>query len=458
MTSQGKLPDGVLITYYGDDFTGSTDVMEAATLAGLPTVLFLKPPDEGWRARLADVRCIGLAGSSRGRTPEWMDRELPAAFAALARFGAPIMQYKICSTFDSSATIGSIGRAITWGISITGGDWSPMIVGTPRLARYQAFGNLFAAVNGVAYRLDRHPTMALHPVTPMHEADLRLHLAKQTDRRVELIDLAQMKAGHGDALRRAIVGSDVPVVMIDVIDEDTLIEAGRLVWQGRGSAVFSASSSGLQYALAAYWRSQGLLPEEMVLDRASPVKVVAAVSGSCSPITASQLAAARANGFLTERLDLARILANATREAEIERVVLSATRAIADGISPIVFSAEGPDDPSVIDFNAAADRVGLTRADAGRCIGESLGEVMRRIIAVTPVRRVAVAGGDSSGIVMAALPIVALEICAHLAAGAPLCRSLSDDQAYDGLEVVLKGGQMGGPDFFRNLRDGLPAK
>ena len=60
------------------------------------------------------------------------------------------------------------------------GAWSPSIVGAPRLKRYQAFGNLFAAVDGVGHRLDRHPTMSRHPVTPMHEADLRLHLREQT--------------------------------------------------------------------------------------------------------------------------------------------------------------------------------------------------------------------------------------------------------------------------------------
>ena len=59
------------------------------------------------------------------------------------------------------------------------GRWSPMIVGAPRLARYQVFGNLFAAVDGVGYRLDRHPTMSRHPVTPMDEADLRVHLRRR---------------------------------------------------------------------------------------------------------------------------------------------------------------------------------------------------------------------------------------------------------------------------------------
>jgi uncharacterized protein YgbK (DUF1537 family) len=447
-------PEGVLLAYYGDDFTGSTDAMEAMTAAGVPTVLFLAPPDDKWLARFAHARCIGVAGSSRGRSPEWMDRELPSAFEALARLGAPILQYKICSTFDSSPLIGSIGRAIDLGAPLMAGDWSPMIVGAPRLSRYQAFGNLFAAVGGVGYRLDRHPTMARHPVTPMGEADLRRHLAAQTARRIELIDFVALKADQDEARRQALAGADVPVVLIDVLDQDTLAEAGRLVWEGRGKGIFSASSSGLQYALAAHWRAQGLLPAEPSLPKAAPVKAIAAVSGSCSPVTAEQIATARAGGFLTERLAIARVLADLERETEIARVVASAAEALGRGVSPIIYSAEGPDDPAVAGFEATARASRLARATAARRIGESLAEVMRRIIVRTAVPRVAVAGGDSSGEVMAALRIAALDVAAGLAPGAPLCRAYSDDPAYDGLELVLKGGQMGAADFFRHVRDG----
>src|ERR1700748_1850956 len=79
-----SLPDGLLLSYYGDDFTGSTDAMEAMTAAGLPTLLCLETPTADLLARFPAVRCVGLAGSSRGRDPAWMEAELPAAFASLA--------------------------------------------------------------------------------------------------------------------------------------------------------------------------------------------------------------------------------------------------------------------------------------------------------------------------------------------------------------------------------------
>jgi uncharacterized protein YgbK (DUF1537 family) len=454
--TSGRLPDGLLLAYYGDDFTGSTDAMEAMTAAGVPTVLFLEPPTPGSLQRFPGVRCVGLAGSSRSRTPAWMDDELPRAFASLAALGAPILHYKVCSTFDSSPAIGSIGRAIDLGVRRMPGRWSPTIVGAPRLKRYQVFGNLFASVEGVGHRLDRHPTMARHPVTPMGEADLRLHLQAQTQRRIELIDMVQLRAGAGRARVAQLAGDDVPVVFIDVLDDETLLEAGRLVWENRGDGLFSASSSGLSYALAAYWRSLGELPGDASLPVAQPVPAIAAVSGSCSPVTAAQIRWARANGFVTERVRLPEALDEARANAEIERCVAVAAQAIRAGKSAVVFSAEGPEDPSVTGFDAIAARAGLSRSDAARRVGTALADVMRRLLDRIDLKRVVVAGGDSSGDVAGALGIDALSVAAGLAPGAPLCRAWSALPRRDGLEIVLKGGQMGTPSFFASVRAGRP--
>lgn len=454
-SAHGVWPDGPLLAYCGDDFTGSTDVMEAFTAAGVSTVLFLAPPEPHWVRRFADRRCIGLASTARGRSPAWMDEHLGAAFEGLKAFGAPILQYKVCSTFDSSPMVGSIGRAVDIGCALMPGRWSPMVVGAPRLKRYQAFGNLFAVADGVGHRLDRHPTMSRHPVTPMAEADLARHLAAQTQRRIELIDLAQMQAGEGAARRDRLAGDDTPVVLIDVIDEATLAEAGRLVWEGRGTGLFSASSSGLQYALAAYWRSCGLLPAQPSLPVADAVDAIAVVSGSCSPATAQQIAWARAQGFAVSRIDLSRLLDRHTREAEIEHQVHAAAHALRAGHSPLVHSAEGPDDPAVTGFEATARMAGLTRGDAAVQIGAGLAEVMRRLLDRVPaLRRVVVAGGDSSGAVASALEVAALSVEAGLSPGAPLCRAWSVRPQRDGLQLVLKGGQMGAPGFFGAVREG----
>jgi uncharacterized protein YgbK (DUF1537 family) len=334
------------------------------------------------------------------------------------------------------------------------GRWSPSIVGAPRLRRYQVFGNLFAAVDGVGHRLDRHPTMSRHPVTPMHEADLRRHLAAQTTRPIELIDMVQLRQSGAEKHAAALQTDVVPVVMIDVLDDETLCEAGRIVWAQRGKGVFSASSSGLQYALTAHWRAAGLLPAAAALPAADAVPAIAAVSGSCSPVTGAQIGWARDNGFCTERLQLARALDPATRDAEIERVIEVSALALQRGQSALVFSAEGPDDPTVTGFDAMAREASLTRPEAARQVGAALAEVMRGLLDRVELRRVVVAGGDSSGEVASALGIEALTVVAGLAPGAPLCRAWSQTARRDGLEIVLKGGQMGGRSFFGTVRDG----
>ena len=301
--------------------------------------------------------------------------------------------------------------------------------------------------------------MGRHPVTPMHEADLRLHLSQQTRRRIDLIDLAQLNAGQGAARRDALAlnasGQGAPVVLIDVIDEATLAEAGRLVWQGRGPGLFSASSSGLQYALAAHWRKLGLIPATPSLPVAGPVDAIAIVSGSCSPATAEQIAWARANGFAVLRLDITQALSADGGAAETDRLANTAAALLAQGKSPLIASAEGPGDPAVTGFDAMAAAAGQSRTQAAERVGMALAQVMRGLLERVPaLQRIVVAGGDSSGAVAGALEIEALSVAAGLAPGVPLCRAWSDNPQRDGLQIALKSGQLGGLSFFGAVKTG----
>src|ERR1700736_5563081 len=99
-----------LFCFYGDDFTGSTDALEALAANGVATVLFTDTPDDAMLAQFADYPAVGIAGESRSRNPAWMSEHLPPVFHSLRRLGARICQYKVCSTFDSSPQYGSIGR------------------------------------------------------------------------------------------------------------------------------------------------------------------------------------------------------------------------------------------------------------------------------------------------------------------------------------------------------------
>src|SRR5918993_3636213 len=187
----------LLLSFYGDDFTGSTDAMESLARGGVRTVLFTQPPTPAQLARYDGLRAFGVAGMTRAMGPDEMERTLRPALAAMRECGASIVHYKVCSTFDSSPTVGSIGRAIDVGMEVLQSPVVPVVVGAPSLGRFCAFGHLFARCGDDAtpYRLDRHPSMSKHPVTPMDEADLRLHLRKQTRKSVGLIDFTQLRRG-----------------------------------------------------------------------------------------------------------------------------------------------------------------------------------------------------------------------------------------------------------------------
>ena len=448
------LPDGLLLAFYGDDFTGSSAAMEVTAFAGLPTVLFLDTPTPERLARAGGHRVVGVAGVARSKGPAWMDANLPPAFRALAGLGAPVTQYKVCSTFDSAPQVGSIGRALDLAAPILGGAWHPMVVAALDMGRYQAFGNLFATVDGVGYRLDRHPTMARHPVTPMGEADLRLHLARQTERRIGLVDFVAMKRGEADAALARELAAGAEVVALDVLDEATLAEAGRLVWEHRGERLFAIGSQGLQQALVAHWRAAGLLEAPTTAFRAAAVDRIACVSGSVSPVTAGQIAHAERAGFAAIPLDAARAVDEAAWGRELGRATERALAALAEGRDPLVFTARGPDDPAVAALRSAIEANGPGAEAVNDRIGAGLGLVLGRVVREAGLRRAVIAGGDTSGHAALRLGVYALTATAPLAPGAPLCRAHADDPALDGLELALKGGQVGRPDFFPAAKAG----
>ncbi|MGA1198145.1 MAG: four-carbon acid sugar kinase family protein, partial [Candidatus Latescibacterota bacterium] len=95
----------LILSYYGDDFTGSTDVMEALSFAGLKTVLFLSPPKLEQIAKFKDVKAVGVAGCTRSMSPDDMERELTPVYEAFRKLKTPIVHYKTCSTFDSAPDV-----------------------------------------------------------------------------------------------------------------------------------------------------------------------------------------------------------------------------------------------------------------------------------------------------------------------------------------------------------------
>ncbi|MER8624324.1 four-carbon acid sugar kinase family protein [Mesorhizobium sp. M1143] len=439
----------LLLSYYGDDLTGSTDVMEALELGGVPTVLFMRQPDAAMVEQFSHCRAIGLAGTSRSETPQWMNTHLSDAFAWLKTLNAAICHYKVCSTFDSSPTIGSIGRAIEIGRSVFAQDSVPLLVGAPQLKRYTAFGHLFAAYREKYFRIDRHPVMSRHPTTPMDESDLLIHLSRQTELTSGLVDLATLESvARSEAFDRLLAeGTDI--VLVDVDSRETQALAGKEIWRARKpGGSFVVGSSGIEYALLAEWVSNGTVRAEPEFSPPGAADRIAVVSGSCSPTTERQIRHALTDGFDGIEVDPVELVSEASGDA-IARAAAAGRTSLEAGRSVVLYTALGPN----------ADRGGeIDRQEGARHkLGRGLGELLRALTIEQKLQRVVIAGGDTSSHALGQMGVGALTVRMPLPAspGSPLCVAHSRIEAIDGLEVALKGGQVGTDRYFSAIRDGL---
>ena len=420
-----------LYSWYGDDFTGSTDVLEALGLYGVKSVLFTHTPSARDCSAFSGCRAIGIAGESRSRNPQWMSRNLPSVFRAMRRLGARVNHYKVCSTFDSSPSVGSIGRAMELGRAIFNPGPVSIVVGAPRLGRAVVYGNLFAEAEGTMYRIDRHPTMRRHPVTPMTEADLRLHLARQTALQMGLIDFTAFQANTAESRFRAEQDSGAQAIIFDGFSNAMLEETARILWQSASEhPIFAVGSSGLTHGLLLHWRSIGLIRQAKTPSRAKPVDRLLVLSGSCSPVTAKQIRRATQLGFATWRMH---------GSTPWSTHAAKALQSLKRGESVVLYTALGP--------QSADDQY------CERC-GPDLGHLLRRLVLDSGVRRVLIAGGDTATHAVKQLKLDALTFAASLSPGVPLCRGHAAGSRLDGLELALKGGQMGPEDFFVQVRDG----
>jgi uncharacterized protein YgbK (DUF1537 family) len=422
----------LLYCYYGDDFTGSTDVLEQLAGNGVASVLFLGAPTTAQLAHFPACQAIGFAGDARSRTPEWI-------FTRMRDLGPAIVQYKVCSTFDSAPHRGSIGRALEIGREVFATQTVPIGVAAPHLGRFVVFGNLFAAAGNRVSRIDRHPTMAHHPATPMEEADLRLHLAKQSNLAIGLVDLRAFQSDHAREQFRLQADSGAGAVLLDGVDAAMLQQAGQLIWglTEASQPVFTVGSSGVTASLIAHWRSAGVIAAEVPSVTATRADQILVISGSCSAVTAGQILWAKQNGFTSLELDAA-ALAHGGPEA-VNAATELALQLLRSGRDTVLYTALGTPTGSTHDQK----------------LGLALGRLVLALVQQTGVRRVVLCGGDTSSHAVQQLGLTALTFAGTLAPGAPLCRAHADEMTgLDGLELVLKGGQIGPEDFFRTARNG----
>ncbi len=426
------------LAFYGDDFTGSTDALESLSLAGARTVLFLHPPSAEALASHGELDAFGVAGCTRALDTVALEKEWRPSLRALLASGAPHVHYKVCSTFDSSPHLGSIGRALEIILEESRQPSVPLLMGTPTLGRYCCFGHLFARYGigsqGAIHRLDRHPVMSRHPVTPADESDLRLHLARQTALSCGLVDLLALDSSDEATLAayHREQGHPHRVVLIDGMNLGHLRRAGVLLEQlAATQPLVSVGSSAVGSALGLAYHDRGVWSPRRDWPAPPPRQRLLVLSGSCSPVTAGQIQEAKRQGFFSLAADPSR-LAHPSYLQELESPLASALQ---QGRPTLVYTAEGAQSATL-------------STDAAAAVGRALGTLAQTLRRQTGVERIVFAGGDTSSYAARALGVDSLSFLCPLTPGAPLCRLHSSDPALDGCEVVFKGGQVGSSNFF----------
>ena len=446
------------LVFYGDDFTGSTDALELLHLAGIKAALFPSVPSRGQIEAFPDLEAFGVAGTTRSMNPDAMRETLEPVFSFIRSLKPRHFHYKVCSTFDSSPAIGNIGVAMRVGAATFKARFVPILVGVPDLGRYCVFGHLYARLGtgrkGFVYRIDRHPSMAHHPVTPARESDIRLRLREQAGWETALFDVFHCRMGREQAaaaLEKILDEKYVEGVLFDALVDDDLLIPGMLMEASApdNGTLFSVGSSAVEHALIRAWPGglSGVEPAASQPPSGDPLLVL---SGSCSPVTIDQMRAATDAGFTGFALDMAALI-EGNEEAVIEGSVERVTRILQDRKSAIVHTYSGEDDQRIKATRRAIRRnlpEGAVATEVPRILGTAMGRIARQVMERTDTARIVVAGGDTSGHVSAAMGIEALSVSQAFVRGAPFCHIHAPGSSLHHREINFKGGQIGTTDYF----------
>ena len=460
---------GPLLAWVGDDFTGASDTLATLATGGARALLFLDVPTAARLAAVGPLEAVGVATAVRSMAPAAMREVLAPIADWLAGSGVPVVHYKVCSTWDSAPGTGNIGEAVRTLWRPAYAPWVPLVGGQPSLGRWCAHGQLFAqaGAGGPVYRIDRHPTMSRHPVTPMGEARLAVHLAAQGCAPVARVDLAAFAGGAPaiDAtLARALESTDPSVsedpaedaavdtrtrdrapasprpVLFDTLSAAHLAATGAAIARhAHGRTVLAVGASSVAQAMLARWRASGELAATLepsvaraaVAPARGPVFVLA---GSLSPLSARQVARARA--FERVALDAARLAAGDAGYLEATARAIGAR--LAQGVHVL----------------AGTSIAGPAPRGADPALAPACGALLAAVLGQARCARVGVVGGDTSSRAVQALAPWALGWVGRVGASSPVVRAHADDPAVDGLELMLKGGQMGEDDVLDRLVSG----
>jgi uncharacterized protein YgbK (DUF1537 family) len=418
------MPDGteLLLGCIADDFTGATDLANTLVRRGMRTVqaIGVPTPEESFAA---DAVVVALK-SRTASVDEAVSQSL-AACRWLRERGARQIYFKYCSTFDSTAQ-GNIGPVADALLAELDANFTTVCPAFPETGRTVYRGHLF-----VGDVLLSESPMRRHPLTPMTDSNLLFLLGRQTSARVELIAWDIVRRG-GSAIKSAFAAlqhQGVTYAVVDALDNADLMALGA----AGATLKLMTGGSGAAMGLPENFRLNGLLPPRTDAETLPPVMGGAAVlSGSCSPATLRQVDAMK-DKFPAYRLDP--IVLSRDFNAVIDEALEWARPRLANG--PVLLYASAPPD------EVAAAQALLGTARAGSLIEQAMARLAKGLVAVG-VGRLVVAGGETSGAVVAALGVRALRIGGQIDPGVPATVSTSDPP----IAFALKSGNFGADDFF----------
>ena len=432
------------VAFYGDDLTGSIDVLLQYARSGWAGTLFLGTPSPDRLARV-ETPLVGIAGIARSLPTAELEREVGEALDAFVALGPSVVQYKACSTADSSPDVGNLGRVIELGRDRFGDAPVPMLFAQPDFGRFTLFGHHFASEAGVVYRLDRQPTMSTHPSTPMTESQLSRHLSAQTSLPLDELPFTTYKSAG--AVAQFLQSTQAAAVVLDAFEDSQLTLLGDALWMlaARSSPSFMLGSGGLSAALArARPRTDpaaaGLDTPGTAATADAEAGPVLTVSGSRSPRTREQIEHARAHGWAVLPLPVGDESTNRASPPDIDspaEVVGRALKVLASGTS-VVLDADGVVVPS--------------GSAAVTTIAEASARAITAALEAGLTRKVIVCGGDTSGHVAARVGVESVSIAANPVDNVVLCRVAAESAHVDGIEMLFKGGQVGPIDLLERVR------
>ena len=409
-----------------DDYTGASDLANMLTRCGLRTVQTIGVPDDA--LALPEVDAVVVSLKSRSIEASQAVARSREADKWLRARGASHVLFKICSTFDSTDA-GNIGPVMDALRGDSGGTIvlvTPAFPGTGRTV-YQ--GNLFVG----SVPLNESP-LKDHPLNPMHDSNLVRVLARQSKSKVGLIDLASIAKGEGAIRARLaeLAKQGMGAAIIDAVFDPELEIIGRVALDHRLSVGASGMGLGLARGLVASGRVKAVSSNADQKPVGGPV---ACLAGSCSQATLAQIAQAE-KSMPVLHLDPEKIVAG---RSEAERALDWAREHLGNG--PILIaSSSTPDQVTALQAKHGRDA-------AGHAIEQTMAAISEGLV-TAGVRRLVIAGGETSGAVIDRLGIPAFLVGPEIAAGVPVLRCVgwSKGEAV----MALKSGNFGGPDFFND--------